>query len=300
MPGGGEADLGEDGMADGSQVGAAADGRCFYSEALAAEICAGVAAGRSVRAICAEPGRPHVATVRNWERRHPEFGAALRAAYAQVRIADRRRDRQAAAALAARPAPVRGGKVSTYTEALGLAVCERLAEGESLTSITRDPAMPRYGTVFDWLKRHPEFEEMYVVARQVQAEYLFDEARDVALEATKDTVPVARLRFDVTRWQAARLAPKKYLDRLVAAEELAELGIGPRGGMARGRAEPKRVIVYPTHFEVIDGRVLAAAPRNAREAQAWVEVTGEPYKEGLGPRGQKRPPMLPGVLSIPG
>lgn len=274
---------------------------CVYSEALAAEICAEVAAGRTLRAVCSGPGRPHRTTLRNWELRHPAFRAALRAALAQVRIADRRRDRQAAAALAARPAPVRGGKVSTYTEAIGEAICARLAEGESLTAITRDPGMPSYGTVFGWLKRHPEFEEMYVVAREVQAEYLFDEARDVAREATRETVPMARLKFDVTRWQAARLAPRKYLDRLVAAEELAELGIGPRGGALRGRETgPKRVIIYPTRFEVIDGRVLAAAPRNAREAQAWVEVTGEPYKEGLGPRGQMRPPMLPGVLSIPG
>ena len=276
-------------------------GGCVYSEALAAEICAEVAAGRTLRAVCSGPGRPHRTTLRNWELRHPTFGAALRAALAQVRIADRRRDRQAAAAYAARPAPVRGGKVSTYTEAIGEAICARLAEGESLTAITRDPAMPRYGTVFGWLKRHPEFEEMYVVARQVQAEYLFDEARDVAKEATRETVPVARLKFDVTRWQAARLAPRKYLDRLVAAEELAELGIGPRGGVLRGRAEePKRVTFHVTRFELINGRVLAAAPRNAREAQEWVEATGEPYQEGVGPRGQLRPPMLPGVLSIPG
>lgn len=158
--------------------------------------------------------------------------------------------------------------------------------------------MPCFGTVLAWVKRHPEFEDMYVAAREVQAEYLFDEARDVALGATKETVPVARLRFDVTRWQSARLAPKKYLERLVAAEEMAELGIGPRGGVARGRGrhadEPQRVVFHVTHFERgPNGTVLAAPPRNAREAQAWIEATGAPYAEGIGPNGQMRPPTIP-------
>jgi hypothetical protein len=247
-----------------------------------------------MRSICAEPGRPHVATVRNWEARHPEFGMALRAAYRQVRIADRRGDRQVAAEFAARPAPVRGGKTSTYTRDVGEAICARLEEGESLTSIGRDPAMPCFGTVLAWVKRHPEFEDMYVSAREVQAEYLFDEARDVALGATKETVPVARLQFDVIRWQSAKLAPKKYLDRLVAAEELAELGIGPRGGVrAAAAGAPARVVFHVTHFEKGPaGRVLAAPPRNAREAQAWIEDTGAPYAEGIGPNGQIRPPMI--------
>jgi hypothetical protein len=39
------------------------------------------------------------------------------------------------------------------------------------------------------------------------------------------------------------------------------------------------------------GRVLAAPPRNEREAQAWVEATGAPYQTGVGPNGEIRPPM---------
>ncbi|TAJ69952.1 MAG: hypothetical protein EPO51_20745 [Phenylobacterium sp.] len=270
----------------------------FYSEELAAEICAELAAGWSMRSICAKPGRPHAGTVRNWEMRHPEFEMAVRAAYRQVTIGQRRRDREAAAELAARPAPVRGGKTSTYTRAVGEAICERLAEGESLTSIGKDPAMPCYGTILAWVKRHPKFEDMYVLAREIQGHYLFDEMRDVALAATKDTLPVDRFRFDVNRYQASRLAPKKYLERLVAAEEMAELGIGPRGGVSRGRGrdgdDARRVVFHVTHFEKgPNGTVLAAPPRNAREAQAWIEATGAPYVDGIGPNGQMRPPMIP-------
>jgi hypothetical protein len=55
----------------------------------------------------------------------------------------------------------------------------------------------------------------------MQADYLFDEAREVALAAPK-TVWIERLRFDVIRWQTARLAPRKYCERLVVANVEAE------------------------------------------------------------------------------
>lgn len=278
-------------MGKGGGEAAGRKPRVFYSEDMAQAICAAVAEGGSVAAFCAAPGRPHVSTVRNWEHRHPEFEAALREAYRQVTLGQRREDRAAAAALAARPAPRRGGKVSTYTKAVGEAICERLAEGESLTSIGKDPALPCYGTILAWVKRHPGFQDMYVQAREIQGHYLFDEMRDLALAATKDTLPVDRFRFDVNRYQASRLAPRKYLERLVAAEELAELGIGARG---RNGDDARRVTVFSvTHFEKgPNGTVLAAPPRNAREAQDWVEATGAPYAAGIGPQGQMRPPVI--------
>jgi len=274
-----------------ARPGAVAPGESVYSEVVGAEICRALAAGRSLRAVCAEAGRPHRTTVRNWARAHPDFGAALGEAYRQARVSERMRDRQEAAEKAARqaaeraalPAPLRGGKASGYTRALGEAVCARLEAGESLTSIGRDPDMPCYGTVLKWVKRHPECEEMYVAARQTQGHWLFDEARDVALGATRETVPVARLQFDVIRWQAARLAPKKYLERLVAAEARDE---------AAEDAGPLEVVFSITRFEVGPNRkVLAAPPRNAEEAQAWVEATGRPYESGIGPNGEIRPPM---------
>jgi hypothetical protein len=266
-----------------ARPGACAPGLSVYSEDVGAEICRAVEVGRSLRSVCAEPGRPHRATVQAWARSHPDFGEALRAAYRQARVSERMRDRQKAAMQAALPAPLRGGKASGYTRALGEAVCARLEAGESLTSIGRDPDMPCYGTVLKWVKRHPEFEEMYVAARQTQGHWLFDEARDVALGATRETVPVARLQFDVIRWQAARLAPKKYLERLVAAEARDE---------AAEDSGPLEVVFSITRFEVGPNReVLAAPPRNAKEAQAWVEATGRPYEAGVGPNGRIRPPM---------
>lgn len=72
---------------------------------------------------------------------------------------------------------------------------------------------------------------------------------------------MARLQFDVIRWQTARLAPREYLERMVAAEAKAEACADDDG--------PREVVFSVTHFEVVNGKVLAAPPRDAEEAEAW-------------------------------
>jgi hypothetical protein len=195
-----------------------APGVSLYSPQIGKAICARVAAGLSLRRVARQEGMPHRTTIRNWAAAHPEFAEALMAAMRTARLAKRRGDRELAVIRAARPKPVKGGSASTYTPEIGASICLRLANGESLISIGRDPEMPCAATVYNWIKRHPEFEDMYVQARQMQADYLFDEAREVGKGATPKTVWVARLQFDIIRWQTARLAPRKYCERLIVAE----------------------------------------------------------------------------------
>ena len=47
--------------------------RGAYSRRLADEICARLADGQSLRAICADPAMPHRATVLRWLHANPEF-----------------------------------------------------------------------------------------------------------------------------------------------------------------------------------------------------------------------------------
>jgi hypothetical protein len=210
----------------------------MFTPELGAEICARVAGGESLKALGREAAMPHRATIRKWANADPVFSAKLGEAMREARLEKRRLDREVAAALAARPKPVRGGSVGLYSEARGEAICRRLANGESLIAICRDADMPSYGCVYDWLKRHDDFAEAYVQARQVQADYFFDEAREVALAATPRTVWAERLRFDVIRWATARMAPKKYCERVVVAGAVAELA-----AEADPRRAPMTVIV---------------------------------------------------------
>jgi hypothetical protein len=108
---------------------------------------------------------------------------------------------------------------SLFNQPLADAICDRLADGESLAAICRDPDMPARSTVFKWLAEHSWFSDRYASAREAQADTLFDQILEIVDEqpgttdaGATDTGMVAdkRLRFDARRWVASKLAPKKY------------------------------------------------------------------------------------------
>jgi hypothetical protein len=245
-------------MADGARSEAGRFvGACELTAEVASAICGRVAAGESLMALGRDPAMPHRTTIRRWADRDSDFRMRLSAAMREARLARRWRDRQIAAERTSRPAPAKGGSRGLYTRALGEAVCARLANGESLLAIARDADMPCCGTVYGWLKRHEDFADLYAQARQAQADYLFDEAREVALGSTHATVWSDRLRFDVIRWQTARLTPKKYLERVVLEAELAER-----------RAEAASEGVDGDGLTVIVKRFCDVTPEDEAEADA--------------------------------
>ena len=128
------------------------------------------------------------------------------------------------------PKKTKTGRPSLYTEALAAEICRRLAEGETLRAICRDTAMPDKATVLRWLadKKKADFREQYVYAREMQADALFDEALEIADDASGDwstdkdgkkvldheNIQRSRLRVDTRKWAAGKMAPKKYGDKL--------------------------------------------------------------------------------------
>jgi hypothetical protein len=176
-----------------------------YREDLARRVCEGAAQGKSLAEIARMPAMPQAQTVRRWLAAEPVFAAR----YAVARE---------------RGGPLKRGRPSTYHEAIGRAICERLLEGRAITHICADADMPPVATVFWWLKTHPEFAEMYRVAREIQAHIKFDEVWEEAKAATPGTAFVARVRIQALQWQAAKLAPRAYgpkpLDEAEAAPRL--------------------------------------------------------------------------------
>jgi len=120
------------------------------------------------------------------------------------------------------------GRSSEYTTEIADAICERLADGESLRSICLDPEMPSQPTVFRWLAANEEFRKQYAIAREAQADSLFDEMLDIADDASRDTrkgkdgdeqpntewITRSRLRVETRKWMAGKLRPKVYGDKL--------------------------------------------------------------------------------------
>ena len=131
-----------------------------------------------------------------------------------------------------KPAPKKRkkGRPSRYTPELAAKICARLAEGETLRAICRDTAMPDKATVLRWLadKKKADFRDQYAHAREMQADALFDEALEIADDASGDWstdkdgkktldhehVQRPRLRVDTRKWAAGKLAPKRYGDKL--------------------------------------------------------------------------------------
>ena len=187
--------------------------RGSWSAELGETICWRLAAGESLMAICRDEGMPHHTTVRDWRWRRPASGEAMLAAMRAARYRRRRAD----LARAMRPRDGRG-LWSTYTHEMGAEICRRLIEGETLIAVCRDATMPCYSTVLNWARAVPEFADAYAMARRLAADFLFDEARELALAARPGTVWVDRLRFSVIRWQVARIGARKYVEEMPEAE----------------------------------------------------------------------------------
>jgi hypothetical protein len=122
-------------------------------------------------------------------------------------------------------------------------ICERIANGESLRSICANDDMPSQVSVFRWLAAREEFCKQYALAREAQADALFDEMLDIADDgrndwmATKDDegetgwransehIQRSKLRLDARKWMASKLQPKKYGDKIT--QELTGAGGAP-------------------------------------------------------------------------
>ena len=129
------------------------------------------------------------------------------------------------------------GRPHEYSEALTEALCERLAQGRSLTSICGDEDMPASSTVFRGLARRPDFVRAYAAARDIQAHALFDQLLAIA-DAAPDSaggVAKARLMVDTRKWWLARVAPKVYGDRLDLTPETAAMAMTQDERQARIR-----------------------------------------------------------------
>jgi hypothetical protein len=107
------------------------------------------------------------------------------------------------------------GRPSSYSDDIANTICVRLAKGESLRSICRDPAMPVRQTVVTWLlnPEHKSFLDHYETARKLGYSEMFEELTEIADDTTGETQR-DRLRVDTRKWYLSKVAPKIYGDKL--------------------------------------------------------------------------------------
>mgnify|MGYP000869508350 CR=1 FL=1 len=115
-----------------------------------------------------------------------------------------------------------------YPKSVRLKICERIAKGESMISICASEGMPVQSVVYNWLTVDKDFAERYARAREQQAEHYLDEiiaiSDDVSLDeiidgegnprTNNEAIQRSKLKVETRKWVMAKLAPKKYGDKV--------------------------------------------------------------------------------------
>jgi hypothetical protein len=144
------------------------------------------------------------------------------------------------------------GRPSIFSPELASLICSRLAEGESLRSICRDENMPAASTVFGWLATDKAFSEQYTRACEARTNAMAEEILEIADDNSGDAitdpetgaermdaefVARSRIRIDTSKWLMARMAPKKYGDKVTQEHS------GPNGAAISTITEVRLVAV---------------------------------------------------------
>jgi hypothetical protein len=121
------------------------------------------------------------------------------------------------------------GRPTKHSAGLASHICALLAEGKSLREICRDENMPAESTVRLWVVDDRDgFSAQYARAREAQADYWAEQIVEIADDGSNDTytdkdgnertdqevIARSRLRVDTRKWLMARMAPKRYGDKI--------------------------------------------------------------------------------------
>lgn len=125
------------------------------------------------------------------------------------------------------------GRPTIFSSDMADAICVKLCEGLSLREICRAEGMPGPTTVYRWLQERQDFREQYRAAREASADHFLDEMLEIADDAKNDWmerndkegnavgfslngehIQRSRQRIETRMWIMAKLAPKKYGDKL--------------------------------------------------------------------------------------
>lgn len=112
----------------------------------------------------------------------------------------------------------RGTPPVTYKPEIALAVCERVADGETLTEICREDGLPSKATFNRWVIAYPEVGRAYAAARELSAYAIEEDALVLARHLAEHPGSAQRVRaFDILlnqlRWSASRRNPRVFSEK---------------------------------------------------------------------------------------
>ena len=101
-------------------------------------------------------------------------------------------------------------------------IATRISAGETLRAICREPGMPAWRTVYDWINQHQDFAARIAQARELGHDAIAEEAMAIADSPMPSTdsgatdsgaVAHAKLRVETRLKLLAKWSPKKYGDK---------------------------------------------------------------------------------------
>lgn len=92
-------------------------------------------------------------------------------------------------------------------------LADLIASGLSVSESCVKASFPRF-EFYRWCRADEEFATRIARAREQQQEAIIDELRELADSATPEDWQVKRLQIWQRQWEASKLAPKKYGDRV--------------------------------------------------------------------------------------
>lgn len=138
-----------------------------------------------------------------------------------------------------REVKVAGRLAQAYNPRLALDIIERVAMGETLTTILKEPGMPHRSTLFQWFLHYPEAKEAYLTALELSARVFEEEGIEAARDLKDKPGTGTRVRAHETflgqlRWSATRRSPREFGDRgnlnvVVPVQIITPLDIGQPG-----------------------------------------------------------------------
>lgn len=107
------------------------------------------------------------------------------------------------------------GRPTDYTPELADLFCSRIALGKSLRFVVSMDDMPSHTTIYEWLRKYPEFAEQYARAKEDSADSRADQIEEIGDKVlTGEYDPAAaRVAIDAFKWTSGKHKPKKYGDK---------------------------------------------------------------------------------------
>ena len=175
-------------------------------------------------------------------------------------ISSARGNASALASLDSGRLPAQRGPMTYYNRQLADEICSRVIEGQTIQEIGSSPGMPHWTTIWKWVARHPEFCEMWLIAKRAQmlreAESILEIADDGRNDwmqrrvddgtfepiVDKDNIQRSRVRIDARKWLLAKMMPSIFGERVAiehsgSISRAAELSDDDLATIARGGSQ---------------------------------------------------------------